>query len=319
MGRRVGLLAGLGVLGVAGAYQAWRFVDSTARPPMHAALVKIVAVNASSSATRPQAVKDGRCAPWFAGDSDSSESPWIEVDLGREYRVSKVQVFAGDWSSVDAWDRASRPREVEIGWSDGGTERWSMADERTVQTFTPDAARATSTIRLTLRSVHAGRARATAAISEILVFHDQLGPEMLATSAFASSEDPPDADGAYAPLQASDGVRDTMWCEGSPDSDGVGEWVEFELDGSVAVKGLRICSGMCANLRVHEKGSGPVRYTAMFSDGTSESFSVKDFPLPQVVRFRSPHTTRSVRLRIDEIRAGSEFDVACVSDVQFML
>lgn len=292
--------------------------------PAHAAPVKIVGVEAKSSynergtAYRPDSVKDGKSTPpWFEGDSGNGVGSWIEVDLGSTHKVTKLQVFAGDWTSLGDWGRANRPNEVEIRWSDGTTDIWSMTDEMTVQTFTPEAPKSTAKIRLKFNSLHSGSAFPDTAISEILVFDDQVGTEMLAAAATASSEYPSDGEAAYVPLQASDGVRDTMWCEGVADGDGVGEWVEFDLGSSVPVKGLKICSGMCASLGIHKKGNAPTKYTAMFSDGSSETFTVKDFPLPQPVTFNSPHTTRTVKLRIDEIRAGSEYNDACVSDVLF--
>ena len=55
----------------------------------------------------------------------------------------------------------------------------------------------------------------------------------------------------------------------------------------------------------------------MFPSGATQQFSLKDFPLPQNVSFDTPQTTDKVKLRIDEVRPGSEYNDACISEVTF--
>lgn len=289
-----------------------------------AAPVKIVGVEAKSSYVKgstsypASSVKDGKSSPWFEGDPGNGVGSWIEVDLGGDHKVTKIQVFAGDWSTRESWNRANRPAEVEVRWSDGSVDIWKMSDELTVQTFTPSAPKTTSKIRLKFNSLHSGSAFPDTAISEILVFDDQPGSSLYASSATASSEYPADGDGAYHPIFASDGVRDTMWCEGVADGDGVGEWVEFDLGGSTSVKGMKICAGMCSGFDMFKKGNAPTTLTALFADGASQQFTLKELPLPQAVTFDSAHATGTVKLRIDAVRAGSEFNDTCISDVEFL-
>ena len=290
----------------------------------HAAPVKIAGVEAKSyyneggASYHPDNAKDGKTSPWYEGDSGNGVGSWIEVDLGGERRVTRVQAFAGDWTNRTRWTQANRPAELEIRWSDGSTDIWALADEWKVQTFAPSSPKTTSKIRFKLNSIHSGTAFPDTAISEILVFDDQPGAQNLAKSAQASSEFPDDGDGSYVALQASDGLRDTMWCEGAADGDGAGEWVEFELRERFPVKGLQICAGMCASLGIHKKGNAPTTMTAEFADGKTQQFTLKDFPLPQKVTFEVPHVTDKVKLKIDKVRAGSEFNDACISDVAFL-
>ena len=89
--------------------------------PVHAAPVKIAGVTAKSYYSEGGAtyhsdnVKDGKSTPpWFEGDPGNGVGSWIEVDLGGEHRVTKLQVLAGDWTSGGAWQRANRPAEVEV-------------------------------------------------------------------------------------------------------------------------------------------------------------------------------------------------------------
>ena len=86
-------------------------------------------------------VKDKKSKPWFEGDPGSGVGSWITVDLGGTKNVTKIGMFAGDWSSGTSWKQTNRPKEVEIQWSDGTTETWTLTDEMKMQVFTPSAAK----------------------------------------------------------------------------------------------------------------------------------------------------------------------------------
>jgi hypothetical protein len=293
--------------------------------PAEAGAVDIASVSASSSYSKggtvyPESnVKDGKGAtPWFEGDSGSGVGSWIEVDLGGTKNVTRLQVLAGDWSSGSGWTRANRPKELEIKWSDGSTANWTLGDEARIQTFTPPGPKATSSVRLKINSIYAGSAFPDTAISEILVYDDAADANASVRKVTASSEFPADAEGAYYAEQAADNVRDTFWCEGNKASDGVGETLEFAFDAPTRVSSLRVCTGMCSTPDMLKKGNAPSRVTLTFSDGSSQSVDLKALmPLAQRVSI-TPVTTSSVKMRIDAVRKGSEFDDACVSEVTFV-
>ena len=133
----------------------------------------------------------------------------------------------------------------------------------------------------------------------------------------ASSELASDADGSYAAAQAADGVRDTYWCEGGKTGDGAGEALTFTFDAATRITGLSLCNGMCGSVDMLKKGSAPARVTLAFSDGSSQAVDLKAvMPLPQTVTI-TPVTTSSVKMTIDAVRAGTEFQDPCVSEVQF--
>ncbi len=290
---------------------------------VHAAPIEIASATAKSSydaggSSYPASnLTDGKSKPWFEGDSGSGVGAWVQLDLGGEKNVTKIEMMAGDWTSGGQWQRANRPKELEITWSDGSQDMWTLDDEWTMQSFVPSGGKRASTIKFKLNSIHNGTAFPDTAISEIRVFDDSPGTIAPVKMAAASTEFPSDNDGSYFAHQVFDGVRDTYWCEGAKDNDGVGEWVELTFANATSIQGMSICSGMCASMDVHKKGNSPTKATLMFSDGSSEQIDLKAFPLPQKVKF-SPRTVTSVKVKVDAVRKGSDYDDACISEVSFL-
>ena len=293
--------------------------------PSWAGPVKIASITAKSSYSKggtsypANNAKDGKgSTPWFEGDAGSGVGSWIEIDLGGAKNVTRIQMLAGDWSSGGGWTRANRPKEIEVKWSDESTETWKLTDDFQMQTFTPASPKSTDKIRLKINAIYNGSAFPDTAISEVLVFDDAPGRNATVRSVRASSEFPQDSEGAYFAHQAADNVRDTFWCEGNKGSDGVGEWVEFTFDAPTQLSSLQICNGMCTTPDILKKGNAVSRATLTFSDGSSQSIAVKALmPLPQRVAI-TPVKTSSVKLTIDEIRKGTEFNDACLSEVTFV-
>lgn len=287
--------------------------------------VKIAAVSVKSSYETADAsypadqVKDGKAATaWVEGDPGSGVGSWIELDLGGLRMVTRLQLLAGDWSSGEAWARANRPKEIEVRWSDDSTAIWTLTDELRMQTFVPPQPVSASRIRLKVNAIYGGTAFPDTVLSEILVFDDGPDPAVPVRSVTASTEFPADAEGGYFAAQAADGVRDTFWCEGNKTSDGSGEWLEFVFDAPTRVSALSVCNGMCATTDVLKKGNAPSRVTLQFSDGTTQAVDLKALmPLPQKVTI-TPVTTSSVKLKIDAVRKGTDFDDACLSEVTFL-
>jgi len=289
-----------------------------------AAPVKITGAEAKSSYSKdgatylPGNVHDRSTQPWFEGDPGSGVGSWVKVDLGSEHTVTEVRMMAGDWTSYTDWDRANRPKQIELKFSDGSTETMELADEWKIQTHKLSKPRATSDIRFKIVAVYSGKAFPDTAISEIQVFDDKPGKVVGVASASSSTEFPATDEGRYDAEQAVDGVKDTMWCEGDKDSEGVGEWVEFKLDEKATISSMKVCPGMCASLAIHKTGNMPTEVTLDFGDGASQTVELKDLPLDQPVRFATPHTTDTVKMTIAEVRKGTKFDDTCLSEVTFV-
>lgn len=287
-----------------------------------AAPVKIVGAEADSYYSRgdtylPSAVYDKSTKPWFEGAGGSGVGSWIKVDLGGEHNVTEIRVFAGDWTSNTYWSRANRPKVLEIKYSDGSTDLMELSNEWKVQVFKPSTPKTTSSLRFKVNQIHSGTAFPDTAIAEIQVFDDKPGKTVGVKAAKASSEFPTDDEGMYDALQAVDGLKDTMWCEGDKASDGIGEWVEFQLAEATALSSLKVCPGMCASMAISKKGNMPTKITVELGDGFTMSKDLTDLPIGQTVKFGGPHTTDKVKLKIDAVRAGAEYRDTCISDVIF--
>lgn len=294
-----------------------------ALPTADAAPVPISSVTAKSqysvgSVTYPATnVKDKKSKPWFEGDPGSGVGSWIEVDLGATKTVTKLAVFAGDWQSGTSWKQANRPKELEVKWSDGTTEVWTLVDEMRMQVFTPSSPKSTSTIRLKVNQIFNGSAFPDTAISELMVWDDTADPNPSIRQVTASSEAPADADGSYVAAQAADGIQDTFWCEGNKTGDGTGETLEFVFDKAVTVSSASVISGMCCDIAGIGKGNGATRVTLTFSDGSSQTADIKRSVVANKIAISPPRTTSSVKLRIDTVVKGTDFDDACISEVSF--
>ena len=291
--------------------------------PADAAPVAIAGVTAKSSYSSGGVsyaatnVKDKKSKPWFEGDPGSGVGSWIEVDLGGTKTVKRIGIFAGDWQSGTSWKQANRPKELEVKYSDGTTETWTLTDEMKMQVFTPSSPKQTATIRLKVNQIFNGSAFPDTAISEILVWDDAPDPNPTVRQVVASSEAPADADGSYIAAQAADGIQDTFWCEGNKAGDGTGETLEFQFDAASTVSAVSIISGMCCDIQGIAKGNAPSRVTLTFSDGSTQTADIKRSVVANKIAVTPPRTTSTVKVKIDAVVNGTEYDDACVSEISF--
>jgi len=125
-----------------------------------------------------------------------------------------------------------------------------------------------------------------------------------------------DNDGDYEPKNVSDGIVDSMWCEGSSDGDGAGEWLEFDFGTARAVSSMSMVNGIGTSLPFWMKGNRATAATLTFSDGSTEEITIKNSMLPQTVSFPS-HQTKSVKMMFTGIAKGKEYNDLCISEAYF--
>ena len=79
---------------------------------------------------------------------------------------------------------------------------------------------------------------------------------------------------------------------------------------------MTILNGMGGSLSLYKKGNAATGVTLMFSDGSTKQLSLKDFPMAQPVSLGDVSTS-SVKIRIDTVRKGSEYNDLCLAEVAF--
>ena len=169
----------------------------------------------------------------------------------------------------------------------------------------------TDTIKLKIKSVYSGSAWPDTAISEVQIFDDSDAAAAVVSSFAASSELPADADGNYAPSNVADGLVDSMWCEGSKDGNGEGEWLEFSFAETKKISKLGLVNGIGGSIKYWMKGNRVTSATLMFDDGSTETVAVKSTMLPQLISI-TPKSTSKVKLTFDTVVQGKEYNDLCI-------
>ena len=289
----------------------------------HAARVVPAKVSASSAypeengiSYQPDRTTDAKAtSAWVEGEQGSGLGSWIEYDLGDAKTIAKVRVWGGLWYSTDYWGRANRPRDLEISFSDGSKQVVTLKDEMKAQEFILPAAVKTSVVRLKVKSIYDGNTWLDTAISEVQLFDTE--PETVTTRAvLASSTLAPDGDGNYDPKNAVDGLNDSMWCEGDKAGDGTGAWLEVDLGAKTTVSNLVIVNGIGSSLPVWMKANRAGTATLTFSDGATESLTLKNSMMPQTLTFPA-HSTSKVKVTFSGIVNGKEYNDLCMSELRF--
>ncbi len=292
--------------------------------PAHAKQVKIAGVLASSSYPDSEGVsyaasniKDGKVSTvWVEGEDGSGLGSWLEVDLGGSHTVTHLKLWNGNWYSWDFWNRHNRAKEIELTFSDGTTQKFTLKDEKLPEHIRFDTPVSTSSIKLKIKGIYRGTTFNDTCISELAVFNDQ--PEVFHTVASTTDSGhlPEDADGTYVVANTWDQLNDTMWCENQKEGDGTGAWIEYDFGQTVRVGKLQLLNGNAYDSTFWRKSNRATNLTLRFSDGSTEAIEVKDFLMLQTLRFASRDVS-SVRITFDAVKQGTEYNDLCVSEARF--
>lgn len=289
----------------------------------HAARLSPTGAEASSTyppegtdSYEPSRVMDGKVSTsWVEGADGSGLGQWVRVDFGEAKTVQKVKIWGGLWYSADYWSRANRPKDIELRWSDGSVDAFTMANEMVAQEFSLPAARSSTSLEVRIRSVHNGTTWLDTGISEIQAFDASAGEEPMPREIVASSILPADGDGNYDPMNVVDGLSDTMWCEGTP-GDGNGESLELRFAGEQRVSKLTLISGIGTSMRLWMAANRASSATLTFSDGSTEPVTIRPSVMPQELSF-TERATSSVKLTVTGVTAGREYNDLCISEARF--
>ncbi len=262
-------------------------------------------------------LRDGKQSTvWMEGEDGSGLGSYVQLDLKEPAVVTSVRIWNGNWYSYDFWTRHNRAKEIDLEFSDGRKQKVELKDEKLPETVQVDSPAKVEWVKLTVRSVHKGNTFNDTAISEVQLIGD-VSPAPVSASAYRTSTAyPEDADGNYAGANVADEIKDSMWCEGVKDGDGVGEWIEVDFGAAKTVSKLSILNGNGTSFAYFKKVNSIGTATLTFSDGSTEKIEVKAMPLPQNITF-APHSTSTVRLTVDTVNKGTDFNDLCISELHF--
>ena len=119
----------------------------------------------------------------------------------------------------------------------------------------------------------------------------------------------------HVPSLVIDGNVTTAWAVQNSRS-GVGDYVTLNLGGTYTVSGFDIYAGHHKSQDLYMKNCRPSRVTAIFSDGTSQTFVLNDVMTMQRQTLSKPVETTSVTFRIDDAYIGNKYPKdMCVSEI----
>jgi hypothetical protein len=267
---------------------------------------------------KPKNAVDGKVSTvWTEGADGAGMGESIKLTLkGGDQLVTGFTIWNGNWYTQDFFERHNRIKEILVEFADGTNERHQLEDGFKPQTVRLEKPTKTSSLTLKIKGKFGGSTFDDTCISEVQVFNDAPEVTVAAKSFTTSSTYPEDNDGNYEPANLQDRILDSMWCEGSKDGDGKGEWIEFDFGGSKKVSKLQINNGNSHSFAMFMKANSATSGTLTFSDGSSEKITIKPTMLSQTIAFDS-RTTSKVKLTIDAVRAGKEFNDLCLSEAKF--
>lgn len=298
---------------------------------VHAAPLKPISVIASSTLPGEPGVsyaannlKDRKQSTvWAEGDTEGNGlGTTLAFDLGGTYTVTELHVWNGNWYTYDFWNRHNRVKELVVTFSDGSTENHILGDEMTRQVIKLKKPHSTSSVTLKINQVYRGTTFPDTVLSEVVIYDDQVSTVVPVAAYKDSSHLEADADGSYEPGNVADLVLDSMWCE-SAVGDGNGEWIEFDFGKAQKISKLSLVNGNAYGLGYWMKSNRVTSLDLAFSDGSTQSVSVRNVMLPQLIAL-APVTTSKVKVKVTGVHPGKDaaadeaYNCVCISEAAFL-
>ena len=255
---------------------------------------------------------------WVEGETGSGLGSFVTLDLGVSQVVTGLRIWNGYWISGDFWQRHNRMKDIEVEFSDGTKQTFTLKDEMVPETITLPKAVNTSSIKLKFKSVYAGNTFQDTVISEIQVLDTRPDDHFVPASATASTTYPADGDSSYDATLTYDGMVDTMWCEDNKTGDGTNEWIEWNFGNARPISKVTLNNGNAGSLSVNMKSNKALKAKLSFDDGSTAEITLKPSPSTQVITFPA-RTTSKVRMTILGVQKGSDpaQNDLCISEARF--
>ncbi len=296
-----------------------------------AAPIKPVSVTASSTLPGEPGVSYGasnvidrkQSTVWVEGDTQGSGlGTTLEFDLDGTHTVTELHIWNGNWYTYDFWKRHNRVKEIVVSFSDGTKENHTLTDEMVRQVVTLKKPKSTSSVKIKINQVYRGSTFPDTVLSEVIIVDDQPVTTVPVHAFSDSSHLEADADGSYDPINVTDLILDSMWCEAA-EGDGMGEWIEFDFGKPTEVSKLSLVNGNAYGLSYWMKSNRVATLDLSFSGGSTQQVKVRNVMLPQLIAIE-PVTTSKVRLTVTGVQAGKEaandeaYNCICISEAAFL-
>jgi hypothetical protein len=122
-------------------------------------------------------------------------------------------------------------------------------------------------------------------------------------------------EGNYEAKRVIDGKQGTAWVEGDEGS-GLGASLELDLGGTHKVEAIKVWAGDWYSSTYWERANRPKELEFKFSDGSTETHTLKDAFEPQLLKLATPRDTSSVRVRLKSVYGGSAWLDTGISEIQ---
>jgi hypothetical protein len=299
--------------------------------PVDAAPIKPVSASASStlpgepgvSYAAANAMDRKQSTVWVEGDTAGNGlGTTLEFDLGGTYTVTELHVWNGNWYTFDFWNRHNRVKELIITFSDGSKETHVLKDEMVMQVLKLKKPVSTSSVTLKINQVYRGTTFPDTVISEVVIYDDQPSNVVTPVAFRDSSHLEADADGSYEASNVGDLVLDSMWCEAAS-GNGLGEWIEIDFGKPVQITKMSLVNGNAYGLSYWMKSNRVTGLELSFSNGSTQTVTVKNVMLPQLIALE-PVTTTKVKLKVTGVHPGKDaatdeaYDCVCISEAAFL-
>ena len=138
---------------------------------------------------------------------------WVPggLDLGGEKTVTGLKIWNGYWISHDFWTRHNRAKEIEVEFSDGSKETFTLADEMKPDQVRFKTPKATTSLKVKFKSVYRGSTFNDTGFSEIQVMDNSPSP-FVVPATYTPSSVLQDGSTQYPPKGCRRFV-DSLWCE----------------------------------------------------------------------------------------------------------
>ena len=288
---------------------------------LSAKTLTISSVNASSSYSdehgnyvAQQVADDYASKSWVENENAAGLGAWVEISLDGTQEVNEIEIWNGNWYSFNEWDYYNRIKDIEVKFSDGSSETFTLEDKKKTESLKLNTPVKTSSVKLIIRSVYKGSAYTDrTAISEVRI--KGLGEEAYPVPKItASTELPEDNDGSYHGSNMQDRLIDTAWCSKGSDD---GSVFTYDFSATTKISKLHVINGNAADFKIFMAYAKPKGLELTYSDGSSEKIVVKPSPKIQTIPLSKTVSVKQVKITPVDIAAGKSQPNTCISELRF--